>query len=237
MAVERVTRFRGCDNLVYAEVLTDNNEETGGYTTGEVKPLAPVGEISKTTESSSETIPYDNVPAIVITSEGADEITLTVAIPSLATLAEITGKTIDPETGAMIDDEAEPKNFAIGYRLQHTDGVNRFVWRLKGSFAIPDETSVTKGEGTDSNDIQLTYTGITTAHKFTKTGKGAKAVVVDDTADSKADVSAFFETVTTPDTLKKKSDRIGTAKVGEAKVSGGGTAKAKTAAKRSVKSK
>lgn len=204
MAIERVTRFRGCDNLVFAEVLTDNNEVDGGYTTGDVKSLAPLGEISKTTETSSETIPYDNNPAIVITSEGADEITLTVAVPSLATLAEILGKSIDEDTGAMIDDEATPKYWAVGYRMQHTDGVNRYVWRLKGSFAIPDETSVTKGEGTDSNDIQLVFTGITTTHKFEKTGKGTKAVIIDDTADSPADVSAFFDAVTTPDTLKKK---------------------------------
>lgn len=198
---KKVVEFRGVDNLVYAEVLTDDSE---GYTTGEVKSLAPVAEISKSTETSSETKYYDNLPAIVINSEGSDEIGVTCAIPDLATFADITGKTIDEDTGALIDSERDPKYFAIGYRFKMTDGTYRYVWRLKGMFAIPDETSATEDDGTDGNNIELTYTGISTTHAFTKGGKPAKAVVVDDTADSKADISAFFDTVTTPDTLKKK---------------------------------
>lgn len=198
---KKVVEFRGVDNLVYAEVLTDDSE---GYTTGEVKSLAPVAEISKSTETSSETKYYDNLPAIVINSEGSDEIGVTCAIPDLATFADITGKTIDEGTGALIDSERDPKYFAIGYRFKMTDGTYRYVWRLKGMFAIPDETSATEDDGTDGNNIELTYTGISTTHAFTKGGKPAKAVVVDDTADSKADISAFFDTVTTPDTLKKK---------------------------------
>ena len=83
-------------------------------------------------------------------------------------------------------------------------------------FAIPDETSQTENDGTDSSNMELTYTGISTTHKFTKNGKPAKAVVVDDTPTSKCDVSTFFDTVTDPDTLKAKS--LLTAKVEEAKV-------------------
>lgn len=197
----KAVEFRGVDNLVYAEVLTDDSE---GYTTGEVKTLAPVAEISKSTETSSETKYYDNLPAIVVNSEGSDEIGVTCAIPNLTTYADVIGKIIDEDTGALIDSEREPKYFALGYRFKKTDGTYRYVWRLKGMFAIPDETSATEDDGTDGNNTELTYTGISTTHAFTKGGKPAKAVVVDDTADSKADISAFFDTVTTPDTLKKK---------------------------------
>lgn len=200
----KVVEFRGVDNLVYAEVTNDDNELSGGYTTGEVKPLAAVAEISKTTEVSSATKYYDNLPAIVINSEGSDEVTVTCAIPDLATYAEITGKTIDTATGAMIDGERDPKYFALGYRFKKTDGTYRYVWRLKGMFAIPDETSATEDDGTDGNNMSLVYTGISTTHSFTKGGKPAKAVVVDDTAESKADISTFFETVTDPDKLKAK---------------------------------
>ena len=52
--------------------------------------------------------------------------------------------------------------------------------------------------------MTLTYTGISTTYKFTKGNSPAKAVVVDDNAESKCDVSAFFETVTDPDKLKAK---------------------------------
>ena len=164
-----------------------------------------MAEISKTTEVSSATKYYDNLPAIVINAEGSDEITITCAIPDLATYAELTGKTIDSATGAMIDSEREPKYFALGYRFKKTDGTYGYVWRLKGMFAIPDETSATEDDGTDGNNMSLTYTGISTTHKFTKGNKPAKAVVVDDTADSKADISTFFDEVTDPDKLQAKS--------------------------------
>ena len=61
----KTVEFRGCDNLVYAEVLTD---DANGITFGAVAPLAPVAEIAKTVENSSETHYYDNVGQIVIRS-------------------------------------------------------------------------------------------------------------------------------------------------------------------------
>lgn len=202
----KITEFRGVDNLVAAEVLTDDNESVGGgYTTGEVFPISGVAEISKTTETSSETKYYDNIPAIVMNSEGSDEITLTCSVPDLATYAKLVGKTIDTTTGAMIDGERDPKYYALGYRFKRTDGTYRYVWRLKGMFAIPDETSATEDDGTDTNNMELTYTGISTTHRFTKTSKPAKAVVVDDTPESKCDVSEFFSAVTDPDKLTAKS--------------------------------
>ena len=79
-----IVEFRGVDNLVAAEVLTDDNEPAGGYTTDEVFEVAGVAEISKTTETDSSTSYYNNVPAIVINSEGSDEITITASIPRSA---------------------------------------------------------------------------------------------------------------------------------------------------------
>lgn len=198
-----VDEFRGTDNLVYAEILTDNDVESEGYTTGDVHILAPVAEISKTVETSSNTKYYDNKPALTINAEGADTITLTVPALPLSTLAVITGKPYDAATGAYMDGETKPKYFALGYRLRLTDGTYRYVWRYKGSFAIPDETSQTENAGTDTNNQQLTYTGIQTMHKFTKPNASQKALVVDE-RDGKADVSTFFDQVTTCDTLKAK---------------------------------
>ena len=197
-----VDEFRGTDKLVYAEVLTDDN--TSGYTTGAVTVLAPVAEISKTVETASDTKYYDNKPALTINAEGADTITLTVPALDLATLAAITGKTYDPTTGGFFDGQRTPKYFALGYRLRLTDGTYRYVWRYKGSFGIPDETSQTENASTDSNNQQLTYTGIMTMHTFTKTGTSEKALVVDE-RDGKADVSEFFDEVTTCDTLQAAS--------------------------------
>lgn len=193
----KTVEFRGCDNLVIAEVTSDDLDST--YATGEVTSLAPVAEISKTVENSSETHHYDNVGMIIIRSEGSDEVTLTVPALPLATVAKVTGKQIDETTGAFIDGEAVEKYFAIGYRLRLTDGTYRYVWRLKGSFSIPDETSATENDGTDTNNQELTFTGVKTVTQFANGGR-AKAVVIDE-RDGKCDVTSFFDTVQTPDTI------------------------------------
>lgn len=197
MGSNKTVEFRGCDNLVIAEVIAD--DLTNAYSVGEVEPLAPVAEIAKTVENSSETHYYDNTGMIIIRSEGSDEIVLTVPALPLRTVAKVTGKTIDPATGAFIDGESVERYYAIGYRLRLTDGTYRYVWRLKGSFNIPDETSATENDGTDTNNQQLTYTGVKTVTRFSD-GKRAKGIVIDE-RDGLADVSEFFDKVQTPDTL------------------------------------
>ena len=118
--------------------------------------------------------------------------------------AEITGQQYDINLGVLIEGERETKYFALGYKAQKTNGKEVYVWRYKGQFSIPDSTHATEDDGTDANGQEITYTGISTTHKFTKTGKRAKAMNVDLEAD-KANVSTFFDAVTTPDTLTAKS--------------------------------
>lgn len=204
MAVE----FRGCKNLVYAEVTKDNNESgTGnGYITGTVKKLAPVAEISKTVETSSEAHYYDNKAAIIIDSEGGDEVTLTIAIPTDEVLADITGRTYDSTAKRFIESQREQRYFAIGYVLgEKGEGEDeRYVWRYKGTFSIPDETSATENDGTDANNMSLVYTGIYTTHEFTN-GKGtgvkgsAKASYIR-ASSNVATEDQWFSQVSTPDT-------------------------------------
>lgn len=199
MAGNAIVEYRGVEGLVYAEVTTDDAET---YAAGTVKPLAGVAEISKTVESSSEAHYYDNIPAVVVASEGPDEITCGVSAIPLEVLAELTGKTFDNTTGALIDHPATSKYFALGYKTQKTDGTEMYVWRLKGKFSIPEDTHSTKNDGTEANGQEIVYTGIATAHKFAK-GGSCKGLVVDGGLD-KANLSSFFTTVTTPDTLQAK---------------------------------
>lgn len=193
-----ITEYRGVEGLVYAEVTADTAED---YTTGTVKPLAGVAEISRTTETSSEAHYYDNIPAIVINSTGADEVTITCSAIPLEVLADITGQAFDTATGSLIEGTPETKYFAIGYKTKKTNGDEVYVWRYKGTFGIPDSTHATEDDGTDANGQELTFTGIVTTHKFLKTGKGAKALNVD-VGLGKANVSTFFTTVTTPDDIE-----------------------------------
>lgn len=208
---EEIVEYRGVEDLVAAEVLTDNNAaEGGGYTTGEVFGIAGVAEISKSTSSSNESHYYNNMPAVVVSSTGADEVTLSVSAIPLEILAKITGQKYDELTGALIEGERETKYFAIGYKTKKTNGDYVYVWRLKGIFNIPESTHATENDGTDANGQELTYTGINTTHKFTKVTdkngnkKGAKAINVD-VAKGLADVSNFFDEVVTPDTLTVKA--------------------------------
>lgn len=198
MAGKQYFEYRGVSNAVYAEVTADSSS---AYTTGTVKEFTGVSEIARSTESSNEAHYYDNIPAIIISSTGSDEITINSSGIPFDILADITGQYYDATTGMYVEQERTPKYFAFGYITQKTDGTAVYVWRLKGSFSIPDQTSTTKDDGTDANGQELTYTGISTTHDFVATGKPAKAVNVDTSVNQTMSEQAFFATVQTPDTI------------------------------------
>lgn len=208
-AKQEIFEFRGVDDLYIAEVLTDDNDEVSGYTCEKPTYLSPVAEVGKSTDSSSEAHYYDNKAMIVVNSESADKITITMAPPQLKMLAKIIGKSFDETTGMLVDSPKQNKYFALMYRTKGTDGEYRYVSRLKGTFSIPEESNATENDGTDTTNTSIEFTGIYTTHEFTK-GKydgtkwekaGAKGIVVD-TRYGLADVSKFFESVQTPDTIK-----------------------------------
>ena len=92
--------YRGVSNAVYALITEDSSEN---YTTGAVKDFTGVAEIGRTTESSNEAHYYDNIPAIVIDSVGADEVTVSASGIPLDVLAELTGQFYDQATGLLVD--------------------------------------------------------------------------------------------------------------------------------------
>lgn len=206
---QKIFEFRGIDNLFIAKVLKDDAE---GYTTETPVRLSYVAEVGKTTETASEAKYYDNKPMLVINSEGADTIALTVAPPELEMLSNIIGKSFDKTTGMMVDSQRKNEYFAIMYRTKGTDGAYRYVSRLKGTFNIPEESNQTENNGTDSTNTQVEFTGIFTEHEFTKGvlngtewEKGAAKGIVVDTRYGLADVSTFFEQTQTPDTIEVKA--------------------------------
>lgn len=192
--------YRGVSDLVVAKIIKDDADS---YETGEVRDFAGVNTIEKTSETSQETKYYDNIPAIVVKSEGADDIKLQCSVVDLEQDAFLTGKIYDEETGSLIDGDTEDAYYAIGYKTKDTSGNDRYVWRYKGTITKGAETHITQDDGTESNGVEYTFTGIKTAHKFTK-GGNAKALIVE-VEKGLADVSTFFDTVTTPDQLKAKA--------------------------------
>ncbi len=204
-AIPDIVEYRGIWGLVAAEVLTDNDED--GYTTGDVFAIAAVAEIAKSVDGSSESHYYNNVPGVVIDSEGADTISITAAAIPLEARAKIEGKGFDNATGAMLDTPPKKKYFAIGYKTQDSNGKWQYVWRLKGKFAPLADTAATRDNGTGANNQPLTYTGIYTTHIFEKGGEDgepapSKGIVV---PEDDIDTESFFNSVVTPDTLEPSS--------------------------------
>lgn len=190
--------YRGVSDAVYAPVTLDDNT---GYTAGPWKHFTGVSEIAKSTESSNEPHYYDNIPAIIVSSTGSDEISINTSGIPFDILAEITGQYYDETTGMFVEMERKPTYFAFGYVTQKTDGTEVFVTRLKGSFSIPGQTSQTQSDGTDANGQELTFTGISTTHVFDKTNAPAKAVNVDTSVNTTMTKAQFFNQVVTPDNI------------------------------------
>lgn len=198
MNENEIVEWRGIKNVVAAEVTKDDAES---YETGEVFKIAGIAELSRATENSSETKYYDDIPALVIDSVGADTVTCSMSAIALDVLARITGQDYDADLGVLIEGERQAKYFALGYETSKSNGDIVYVWRHKGKFSIPDSSHATKTAGTESNGQEVVYTGIATTHAFTKTGKTAKAINVD-VSKKLVDTKDFFKTVQTIDTLK-----------------------------------
>lgn len=168
-----IKEYRGIRDLIAAELLVDTLSELIYDTPF---PIAGIAELTRTTENSSESHYYDNIAAIVIDSVGADEVTCNCSAIPLDVLAKLTGQYYDADTNTFVECTSTKKYFAIGYVTEDTDGNEVYVWRHKVKCSIPDSTHTTKNDGTDANGQEITFTGISTVHKFEKTGASAKAV-------------------------------------------------------------
>lgn len=182
-----IEEYRGIRGLKAAILLSDTDAE---LTYDSVFDVAGTAELSRTTENSSEAHYYDNMAAVVVDGVGADTVTASVSAIPLAVLAKITGQYLDPTTGTLVEGNATRPYLAIGYITDNTAGQEMYVWRHKVKASIPDSQHNTKTNGTDANGQQITFTGINTIHKFTKTGKTAKAVI--QPAGDLISESAFF---------------------------------------------
>lgn len=195
--------YSGIENLVIAE-LTEKKQDDGSIVEeyGAVQRLSGVQSVSGEVNESTETHYYDNMSAIVVDSEGDDTYTLVVSIPDKKTRALIEGTTYDEKTGALIGSQKKKKYFALGFIGNKLNGNDEYNWIYKGKFSGGGKTHNTKTDGTDATNMEYTYTSIHSSTKYNKGGH-CKYLSVDD--DGKADLSAFFNTVITPDTLKAKT--------------------------------
>lgn len=194
--------YRGIKNLVIAK-LTETTDTEGKVTASYDTPirLAGVQAVSGEVSESSETHYYDNMPAIVIDSEGADTYTLTVSVPDNKIRALIEGLKYDETTGALIGTPKKKEYFALGFIAEKTSGVEEYNWIYKGKITGGNKTHNTKNDGTDTSNMEYTYTSISTSVTYEKAGnQPCKYLSVEN--NGKADLSKFFDKVTTPDDLQ-----------------------------------
>lgn len=200
------TLKRGLDELFVAEVTADTAEE---FITGTPFKLIPAGEMGVAVDKDAANYWFDNGVFAIVGREGSSEITISGAGMRPADIAKLNGKEVDADTGAVFDDGAyAEKYWAFGGRKKNIDGTYEYFWFMKGSFAIPDDAAKTEGEDTDATGTELVYTAIQTTHKFAKTGKVCKRVVIDTETSQITDEADWFAQVVTPDNIGTVASKV-----------------------------
>lgn len=198
---DKYIEFRGVKKVYAAEILCDDNEsgDGHGYVTGTPFWIAGASNVTAETDSSMDTHFYDNKGVIVISAEGNTTITVDASALTEDKYAKITGYHYNAITDAVVEGKRQDKYFALLYQYEDTDGEEHYKVFYKGKFAIPSATHATMNNSTDANGQTLTFTAVNTTHEFVnESNEGVKAMTV---AEGKADVSNFFTTVLTPDTI------------------------------------
>lgn len=178
--------YRGVRGLVIAEITKDDGTD---YTTGTWQKLSGVQNVALATTESSETHYYDNLPAIVVDSEGADELTLTISVLDNKTRALIEGREYVEGVDMLVKTPKANKLFALGFIGEKTNGKEEFNILYKGKFTGGNETHSTKNDGTEATNLEYTFTAIYTTTGI-HDGKPAKSVKV--TAGTKVTEAAVF---------------------------------------------
>lgn len=155
--------YRGVRGLVYAEITQDTS---AGYTTGKWQRLSGVQGITDTPSESSEAHYYDNMAAIIVDSEGADEVALVVSVPNNKTKAVLDGVGYNAAKDAIINTPKKRKYYAIGYIGKKVDGTEEAVIHYKGKFSGGAVTRNTEDEGTEGTNLEYSFAGIHTAAKI-----------------------------------------------------------------------
>lgn len=203
---KKIEEFRGISDIVIVPLIEDTADNL--VYGDEVIPLAGAAELTKETETSQESHYYDNVAALVISGEGADKIKMKISALALDRLALISGRYYDPEKDMFVETPRKIKYFALGYKTGVTGDSgehDRFVWRYKVQFSLPNESYKTKTNESTAEGQEIECTAIYTNKRFVVDGESVplKALVVAN--KGKADLSTYFDKPTYPDDVKVKA--------------------------------
>lgn len=177
----------GLDSFHYAPLLTDN---ISGCSYG--TPVAITGSVSATIKAngSIETQYADDGPAVNAPSIGSQEIDVEFTNLALSVRATLLGQTVT--SGVVSESTTDtPLDVAIGFRSLKSNGKYRYIWYLKGNFALPDDAYKTKEAKTNFNTQKMKYNGLRREYD----GLYKFAVDEDDPAVAAATITNWFNAV------------------------------------------
>lgn len=199
--------LRGLSDIFICEI----EDTEAAYTPkGTPEKLIPAGELTISKSIEKAQTYFDNNMYEEVVKESPSELSIVGAAVRAAFLAWIEGKTIDPTTGAIIDDgDWRSKFYAISGKRDYTDGTSEYFWFHKCSFGGAEESGKTADDSTDSAGMTLPFTAFKTIHKF-KDGKPSKVVKIDTATTALLPDANWIAQVVTPDNLAEVCKKIET---------------------------
>lgn len=164
-AVKKPSSTVGLREVVWCkvteDVAPDGQNPDGKYVTGEVRKLAGAINADMSNQNSEADVQHFDdeegdalypIPEVTLTLEMAD------VPPDVA--AELVGATVDDNGVTINRDGDKPPYIALGFKSVKSNGVDRYLWLLKGRANIPSETYRTKEGETitrQTSKIELTF--------------------------------------------------------------------------------
>jgi phi13 family phage major tail protein len=146
----------GLDMFHYAPIQSD---DANGTTYGTSVHVPNITTANINFNSSIETFFADDGPREVYSQIGQVEVTINVADLSPQVYAFLIGANyqngfVDYTTNATAPD------VAIGFRAQKSNGEYRYIWLMKGKFAVPNADHQTKQDGVEFQTQEITFRGV-----------------------------------------------------------------------------
>ncbi len=194
--MEDFRELRGIKGLKLAVQKTDT---TAAITYDTPTNFAGVRSVENEEDESTGESYYDNQPAIVTSSEGADTYKLVTSVLDDVMRAIIEGRKHDEETGAYFGTPKNRPYLALGFIATDTNGDDWYYWIYKGKLTGGSEKHNTKDNGTEGTNLEWEFKSIYTNHKFTSANnQPLKYYKIK--AGGKISEEQFFSKVYNPDT-------------------------------------
>lgn len=191
----------GCDNLVYAEMTTEETKTTPPVY-GAIKDAPGVMSFNINPNASQETLFYDDGPGEVASTLGKIEVEIQKNELTTQNKSDLLGHAIDSKGGLVYGDSDIPPWHAVGFRSLKSNGNYRYVWLFKGKFNDPEDNNETKGDGINFQTDTINGQFVKLAYEITIGGKIRRPwkyeIDGDNTAADAATISSWFDSVKLP---------------------------------------